>query len=260
MRRDLYHFSLSTPVYRVQAKSGELLLAALRVRTGQVDLVDGDDDRDLGGPGVVDGFLRLRHGAVICRDHQHSHIRYFGAARSHLSESFMSRGIDKGHLYVSLVDPVGAEVLGNSAMFLGGYLGFSNFVEQRGLAVVDMPQERYDRCLGDRILFVAGFLLDGLEKLLFVLLLFLEIDLCANLHADLEDELFVEEVIDGNRLAQLEEGLDEDLRLHSQRRGEIFQGQGHRDLNLLGSFEFNRFSSFSRVTSAAFTVKAPAFS
>ena len=232
----------------------------MRVRTGQVDLVDGDDDRNLGRPGVVDGFLRLRHGAVIRRDHQDSYISYVGAARSHLSESFMPRSIDKGHLYVSVVDPVGAEVLGNSAVFLGGYLGFSNLVEQRGLAVVDMPQERYDRCLGDRVLFFAGFLLDGLEKLLFVLLLFLELDLCANLHADFEDELFVEEVIDGNRLAQLEEGLDENLRLHSQRGGEIFQGQGYRDLNLLGSFEFNRFFSFSRVASAASAVRAPAFS
>ena len=44
---------------------------ALGLGVGLVDLVDRDDHRHLGGLGVIDRLDRLRHHAVVGRDHQH---------------------------------------------------------------------------------------------------------------------------------------------------------------------------------------------
>ena len=47
---------------------------ALRVGVRLVDLVDGNDDRNLGRLGVIDGLDGLRHDAVIGGHHQHHDI------------------------------------------------------------------------------------------------------------------------------------------------------------------------------------------
>ena len=54
---------------------------ALRVGVGLVDLVDGDDDRNLGRLGVIDRLDGLRHDAVVGGDHQDDDVGDAGAAR-----------------------------------------------------------------------------------------------------------------------------------------------------------------------------------
>ena len=41
-----------------------------------VDLVDGDDDRNAGGLGMIDGFDRLRHDAIVRRHDEHDDVRH----------------------------------------------------------------------------------------------------------------------------------------------------------------------------------------
>ena len=53
---------------------GQLGLDAVRVGVGLVDLVDRDDDRHLGGAGVVDRLERLGHDAVIGGDDEHGDV------------------------------------------------------------------------------------------------------------------------------------------------------------------------------------------
>jgi hypothetical protein len=74
---------IAAPIFGQQAAVGELLLDALGLGVGLVDLVDGDDDRHLGRLGVVDGFERLRHDAVVGRHHQHDDVGDLGAAGAH---------------------------------------------------------------------------------------------------------------------------------------------------------------------------------
>ena len=56
--RNRHHHRVAAPILRQQAAVGELLLDALGLGVGLVDLVDGHDDRHAGGAGVVDGFER----------------------------------------------------------------------------------------------------------------------------------------------------------------------------------------------------------
>ena len=64
----------AAPVFGHQAAIGQLLLDAIRHGVGLIDLVDRDDDRHICRLGVIDGFQRLRHHAVIGCDHQHHDV------------------------------------------------------------------------------------------------------------------------------------------------------------------------------------------
>ena len=112
-----HHDRIAAPIFGQQAAVGELLLDALRLRVGLVDLVDGHDDRHLGRAGVVDGFERLRHHAVVGRHHQHHDVGDLGAAGAHAGERFVAGGIDEDDLAAVHLHVVRADVLGDAAGF-----------------------------------------------------------------------------------------------------------------------------------------------
>ena len=56
-------------------------LDAVGIGVGLVDLVDGHDNGNACGLGVVDGLNRLRHDAVVGGDDQNGNVRDVGAAR-----------------------------------------------------------------------------------------------------------------------------------------------------------------------------------
>ncbi len=89
--RDVHEDRLAAPLLRLQPAGGELLADALRVRSRLVDLVDGDDDRHLGGAGVVDRLDRLRHHAVVRGDDEDDDVRDLRAAGPHLGEGLVTR-------------------------------------------------------------------------------------------------------------------------------------------------------------------------
>ena len=86
------------PLFGNQAAIGELLLDAIGVGFGLVDLVDGHDDRHVGGLGVVDGFEGLRHDAVVGCDHDDDDVGDLGAAGTHAGEGFVARGVEEDDL------------------------------------------------------------------------------------------------------------------------------------------------------------------
>ncbi len=116
-----------------------------RRHTGQVDLVEGDDNRDTSGFGVADRFFGLRHHAVIGGHHQHGDVGHVGTASSHFGKRFVTRRVDERDFLIAFFDFVGPDVLGDPASFTGDDIDSDQRVQQRRLAVIDVAQERDDR-------------------------------------------------------------------------------------------------------------------
>ena len=88
-------FAACRPLFGNQAAIGKLLLHAIGISFGLVDLVHGHDDRNVGGFRVIDSFERLRHHAVVRRYHDHHDVGDLGAARSHARKRFVARRIEE---------------------------------------------------------------------------------------------------------------------------------------------------------------------
>ena len=115
-------------------------------RVGPVDLVDRDDDRNLGRLRVADRLDGLLHDAVIGGDDQHDDVGDIGAARTHRGKGLMARRVDERDLLaVGERHAVGADMLRDAAGLAAGHVGLAQRVEQRGLAVIDMAHDRDDR-------------------------------------------------------------------------------------------------------------------
>ena len=101
-----------------QAVLGELLTHLARVGLRLVHLVDRDHDRHVGRLGVVERLDRLRHHAVVGRDHQDHDVRRLGTTGTHGGERLVARGVDEGDRAVLAlvlhVDLVRADVLGDA--------------------------------------------------------------------------------------------------------------------------------------------------
>ena len=66
---------VAAPLLGHQTVLGQLLLDAVGVGAGLIHLVDGHDDGNFGGLGVVDGLHGLGHDAVVGGHHQDGHDR-----------------------------------------------------------------------------------------------------------------------------------------------------------------------------------------
>ena len=139
--RNRHHDGVAAPILGQQAAVGELLLDALGLGVGLVDLVDGHDDRHVGGAGVVDGFEGLRHDAVVGRHHQHHDVGDLGAAGAHAGERFVAGRVDEDDLAAVQLHVVRADVLGDAAGLARRHVGFADGVEQRGLAVIHVAHD-----------------------------------------------------------------------------------------------------------------------
>ena len=124
----------------------QLAAHAFGLGVGLVDLVDRDDHRDLGGLGVIDRLDRLRHDAVVGRDHQNDEIGHLRAACPHRGECRVAGRVDEGDLAaLRRRHLIGADVLGDAARFAAHHIGLPDRIEQRRLAVVDMAHDGHDR-------------------------------------------------------------------------------------------------------------------
>ena len=165
------------PLFGNEAAIGELLLHAIGIGLGLVDLVDGDNDRNFGGLGVIDGFEGLRHHAVVGSNHDDDDVGDLGAASTHAGKGFVARRIEEDDLAAGsrrafLGEPhlVGADVLGDAAGFARGDVGFADGVEQRGLAVIDVAHDGdHGRARNLELVGLLGFenFFDGLVGELF---------------------------------------------------------------------------------------------
>ena len=175
------------------------------VGLGLVDLVDRDDDRHAGRLRVVDGFLGLRHHAVVGGDHQDDDVGRLGAARAHGGERLVARGVEEGDHAARRLDVVGADVLRDAAGFARRHLGAADVVQQRGLAVVDVAHDGDDRGARQRLGFCAatssseersGIVQLGGHRLV------------AHFLDDDHRRVLVELLVDGDHLAHLHQRLD----------------------------------------------------
>ncbi len=129
----------------MQALGRELVLHLVGVRVGQVDLVYGDDDRHLGGAGVRDRLLRLRHDAVVRGDDEYRDVRRLRAAGAHGGERLVAGRVEEGDPAAVELDLVGADVLRDAAGLGVDHRRLADGVEQRRLAVVDVAHDRDHR-------------------------------------------------------------------------------------------------------------------
>ena len=153
--------------------SRELATDLGRVGRRYVDLVDRDHDRDAGGLGVVERLDRLRHHAVVGRDHQDRDVGRLRTTGTHGGERLVARGVDEGDPTLVAVDLggdlVGADVLRDATGLLGDHVGVAQRVEQLGLSVVDVTHDGDDRRAGREVVLVALVLteleVEGLQQL-----------------------------------------------------------------------------------------------
>ena len=141
---------IAAVLFRHDLFGHQLLLDAVGVGVGLVDLVDGDDDRHTRRLGMLDGFLGLRHDAVVGRHHQDHDVGRLRAAGTHGGERLVARRVEERDHAARRFHVVGTDVLGDAAGFARGHLGAADVVEQRGLAVIDVAHDRDDRCARQR--------------------------------------------------------------------------------------------------------------
>ena len=94
--RDVDEHRVAAVLLGHQAVLGELAADLGRVGVGLVDLVDRDHDRHLGGLGVVERLDRLRHHAVVGRDHEDRDVGRLRTTGTHGGERLVTRGVDEG--------------------------------------------------------------------------------------------------------------------------------------------------------------------
>ena len=82
-------------------------------------------------------------------DDQHDHVGHVGAAGTHAGEGLVAGRVDErdalGVVAFADVDHPRGGVLRDAARFAGGDVGVADLVQQAGLAVVDVAEDRDDR-------------------------------------------------------------------------------------------------------------------
>ena len=222
---DVDEHVLSVPLLGDDAVLGELLAHAVGVGTRLIDLVDGDDDGNAGGLGVVDRLDGLGHDAVVGSHDQDDDIGHLGAAGTHGRKGGVTGGIDEGDLTVVDHDLRSADGLGNSARLAGSDAGVTDGVEEARFAVVDVPHDGDDRGarlkVGRIVVEREGVLLLGGDDLY----------LAAQVVGNELDEVVGHGLRHGKRRAQQEQALDDVVGRNVERLGELLDGNALGDLD-----------------------------
>ena len=149
-------FATSCPFFGNESAIGELLFHAIGIGFRLIDFVYRNDDRYFRGLGVIDGFEGLRHDAVVCSHHDDDDVCHLGSAGTHARECFVARGVEEDDLaarsrrsFLAEADLVGSDVLGDATGFPCGYVGFTDGVEERSLAVIDVAHDGDDGSTGN---------------------------------------------------------------------------------------------------------------
>ena len=154
------HDGVAAPLLAHQTVLGELLLDALGVGLGLIHLVDGHNDGDTGGLGVVDGLHGLGHDTVLGGHHQDGDIRYHGAAGAHGGKGLVAGGVQERDGLAVDLHLICADVLGDAAGLTGGHMGVADIVQQTGLAVVHVTHDHHHRRPGHQILVLVLVVVD----------------------------------------------------------------------------------------------------
>ncbi len=197
---------VAAPLFADETVLGQLLLDALGVCLGLIHLVNGNDDRNLSGLGVVDGLHGLGHDAVVGGDDQNGDVRDHGTTGTHGGKCLVAGGIQEGDGRAVHIDLVSADVLGDAAGLALSNLGVPDIVQQRSLAVVHVAHDHHDGGAGDQVLL---FVLGGVDELFFDGDDDFLLHLAAQLHGDQGGSIIVDDLRQGGHDAQLHELLDD---------------------------------------------------
>ena len=228
--RDVDEHRLAAPLLGLQAEVGHLGAHAVGLRALLVDLVDRDEDRDAGRLRVVDRLARLRHHAVVGRDHDDRDVGDLGAAGAHGGERLVARRVEEGDRLVAVVDLVGADVLGDAAGLARDDLGLADGVEQRRLAVVDVAHDRDDRRALDEVLggvLELGLLVDVVGRVD-------DLDLLVELVGEDLDRVVGQRLGERRHLAQLHQLLDDLGDRDAEVLGDVLDGRAGVDADRVG--------------------------
>src|SRR6476660_1977533 len=230
-RRDVDEHRVAAVLLGHQAVLGELLTDLGGVGPLLVDLVHRHDDRHLGGLGVVERLDRLRHDAVVGRDHEDDDVGDLRATGTHRGERLVTRGVDEGdRTLVALElgdDLVGADVLGDAAGLARHHVGVAQGVEQLRLSVVDVTHDGHDRRTDVPVTLFALFVAEGevevLEQLAVLVLGADDLDDPADLGTEQLERVVVHRLRGSDHLAQVEQGGHQRGRLGVDALGQVGQ-------------------------------------
>ena len=225
-RRDWHGHRFPTPVFGRNVTLLHLRLDLLDVGALHVHLIDGDQERDLGVLRVFQRLVRLRHEAVIGRDHKHGDIGDIGSTGAHFRKRRMTRSVEESDLPIVKLDLVGTDVLRDSSRFTGGHVSFSDSIEQGRFTMVDVPENTdHGRTRHQKL----GFVLVGF--LLFLILGLLLLQGWIRPVLDLEEKAIfsgyflrhglINRRVHRRKTHELVQFGDELKRLQAQRRGEV---------------------------------------
>ena len=97
--RDLLALVFTTPVFYQQVHSCKLFFYFFRICSFFINFINGEHHRQVCRLSMADGLTGLRHHRIICRDHDNSHIRRFGATRTHGRKRLVTRSIEESQLF-----------------------------------------------------------------------------------------------------------------------------------------------------------------
>src|SRR3954462_7371703 len=217
----------------------ELAADLRRVGAFLVDLVAGDDDRDVSRLRVVERLDGLRHHAVVGGDDEDRDVRDLRTTGTHGGERLVARGVDEGDRAVLLLDRrvhlVRADVLGDATGLARLHVGGADRVEELGLSVVDVTHDGDDRRARDEVLFVlVGIELEvePRQDLGVFLLRRDDLHVVAELGAEQLQRLLRSRLRRGHHLAHLgEDDLHQRGRIGTDAVGEVREAGATRQAN-----------------------------
>ena len=231
LRRDVDEHRVAAEVLGHQVVLGELRPDLGRVGALLVDLVDRHHDRHVGRLRVVDGLHRLRHDAVVGRDHQDRDVGGLRATGTHGGERLVARGVDKGDRPLAAVvldgHLVGADVLGDATGLALTHAGVTDGVQQSGLAVVDVTHDGDDRRPDLEIVLAALVLAVGEVERLQQFAVFVlgghDLHDVVHLAAEQFEGLVTDGLGGGHHLTEVEQRLNQCSRVGVDLLGEVHQ-------------------------------------
>ena len=89
---------------------------------------------------MSDCFTGLGHYPIICSHHQDDNICPLGAAGAHGGKRCMPWSIQERDQFTVMFNLVSANMLGDPTGFTSCHFGMPDGIQQRGLAMINMPQ------------------------------------------------------------------------------------------------------------------------
>ena len=94
---------------------------------------------------MIERFDSLGHNAVIGCNNQYDDIGNLGSARTHHRKGFVTGRIKEGNISLGSRHHIGADMLRNTAEFMGSNISAANSVQRLGLTVVNMSHNSNNR-------------------------------------------------------------------------------------------------------------------